>query len=231
MKHLTNRALAVAFALTLIVGSASVALADKDKGGKHGHGNSANAHAKISTSVRGDNDNDSRCKRDNDSHGKRDNDSRGKSATAHNCINPAGNMRGWCKSHAGADFMTGTVTSVNGNQATVLLSNGQSVTINAAGLSAGERVTLRGSFQNGVFVPNGRPLSNFGGPFSGASVLGLIISVNGNSIQIAQGLSLITVDDSNAAARGAINGVLLPGRTITAFGSWNGSTFIATSIQ
>jgi len=231
MKHLTNRALAVAFALTLIVGSASVALADKDKGGKHGHGNSANAHAKISTSVRGDNDNDSRGKRDNDSHGKRDNDSRGKSATAHNCINPAGNMRGWCKSHAGADFMTGTVTSVNGNQATVLLSNGQSVTINAAGLSAGERVTLRGSFQNGVFVPNGRPLSNFGGPFSGASVRGLIISVNGNSIQIAQGLSLITVDDSNAAARGAINGVLLPGRTITAFGSWNGSTFIATSIQ
>ena len=82
-----------------------------------------------------------------------------------------------------------------------------------------------------VFVPNGEPLSKFGGPFSGASVRGLIISVNGNSIQIAQGLSLITVDASNAAARGAINGVLVPGRTITAYGSWNGSTFVATSIQ
>jgi len=239
MKHFTNRALAVAFALTLIVGSASVALADKDKGDKHGHGNSANAHAKISSSVRGKSgnvsrgksDNVSRGKSDNDSHGKRDNDSHGKNATAHNCINPAGNMRGWCKSHAGADFMTGTVTSVNGSQATVLLSNGQSVTVNANGLTVGEHVTLRGSFQNGVFVPNGQPLSNFGGPFSSASVRGLIISVNGNSIQIAQGLSLITIDDSNAAARGAINGVLVPGRTITAFGSWNGSTFIATSIQ
>src|SRR5438270_495659 len=132
MKHFTNRALAVAFALALVVGSASVALADKNKG---------------------------------------------------------------------------------------------------HGITVGQQVTLRGSWQNGVFVVNNGAYGNYGGPYSSASVHGLIISVNGNSIQIAQGLSLITIDASNAAARGAINGVLVPGRTITAYGTWNGSTFVATSIQ
>src|SRR5438477_9422378 len=242
MKLFTNRALAAVFAVSLICGSSSIALADR---GGNGHGHSANAHAnahaKASVSTHGN----SAIHAKSTVHGSSANHansssrvngsipmaSRGNSATAHSCINPAGNTRGWCKSHAGGDFMTGTVTSINGNLATVLLSNGQSVTVDASGLTIGEHITLRGSFQNGVFVPNGQPLSNFGGPFSGASVRGLIISVSGNSIQIAQGLSLITVDASNAAARGAINGVLVPGRTITAYGSWNGSTFVATSIQ
>lgn len=164
-------------------------------------------------------------------HGDKHANARGNSTMAHSCINPAGNMRGWCKSHVGSNLMTGTVTSINGNVATVMLSNGQSVTVNSAGLTVGQRITLRGSFQNGTFVVNGRPLSNFGGPFSGASIRGTIVSISGNSIQLLQGLSLITVDDSNAAARGAINGTLLPGRSITAFGNWNGSTFMANSIQ
>ena len=169
--------------------------------------------------------------RDGHGHGNKHSDEHGSRSSSHSCINPAGNMRGWCKSHVGSNLMTGTVTSINGNTATVMLSNGQSVTVNSAGLTVGQRITLRGSFQNGTFVVNGRPLSNFGGPFSGASIRGTIVSISGNSIQLLQGLSLITVDDSNAAARGAINGTLVPGRSITATGNWNGSTFVANSIQ
>jgi hypothetical protein len=158
----------------------------------------------------------------------------GNSATAHSCVNPAGNVRGWCKSQMGGAFITGTVASINGSTALVTLSNGQQVTINTGGrnLSVGQQVTLRGSFgTNGVFAPSGGNYNNYGGPYSGASVRGLIISVNGNSIQIAQGLSLITINDSLAASRGAINGTLIPGRTITANGNWSGSTFLASSIQ
>ena len=221
MNKITNRTLAAALAVSLTFATGTIALADR---GGHGHG-----HAGARASEHGNSERGNR----NSEHGNRehDNDNRGNSATAHSCINPAGNMRGWCKSHVGNDLMTGTVTSINGNTATVMLSNGQSVTVNSAGLTVGQRVTLRGSFQNGTFVVNGRPLSNFGGPFSGTSIRGTIVSVNGNSIQLLQGLSLITVDDSNAAARGAINGTLLPGRSITAFGNWNGSTFVANSIQ
>jgi len=238
MNRLTNQALAAACAIALLFGSASAALADR---GGNGHGNSghgnghANAHASAhaNTAVHGNSASHSRnANRDNDN----DNDSNesrhhGNSATAHNCVNPAGNMRGWCKQHGAGDFVTGTVTSINGNTATVALANGQTVSVNSNGLSVGERITLRGSFQNGVFVPSGRPLTNFGGPFAGASVSGTIVSINGNSLQLLRGLSLITVDISNAAARGAINGTLLPGRSITASGNWSGSTFIATSIQ
>lgn len=236
MNHFTNRALAVAFALTLIAGSASVALADKDNGNKHG--------PKVSTSVHGKADNDSHGK--GKVHGKIDNDndndsdvkvksSHGKSASAQSCINPAGNMRGWCKSHMNGAFIMGRVTGINNDRtAIVTLANGQEVQINTGGrhLVVGQQITLRGNFGNGnVFVPVGGNYNNYGGPYSGASVRGLIVSVNGNSIQIAQGLSLITINDANAASRGAISGTLYPGRTITAAGNWNGSVFYANSIQ
>ncbi|HET9392659.1 MAG TPA: hypothetical protein VFO29_03900 [Candidatus Rubrimentiphilum sp.] len=235
MKQLTNRALATAFALVLIAGSASAALADKDKDkGKHVHGNAANAHAKVVTRV----DNDSRVKVDNDNDNDADKKvkrSHGKSAMAQSCINPAGNMRGWCKSHMNGAFIMGTVTGINSDHtAIVTLANGQEVQINTGDrhLVVGQQVTLRGNFGNGnVFVPVGGNYKNFGGPFSGASVRGLIVSVNGNSIQIAQGLNLITINDANAASRGAISGSLFPGRTITAAGNWNGNIFYANSIQ
>lgn len=241
MNKAINRALATAFAVALVFGSSTFALADK---GGNGHGNShANAHATAkahgnsaskssaahgSSAMHGNSSTHRNTTVTNNSGSSK---SRGNSATAHSCINPAGNTRGWCKSQTGANFMTGTVTAINGNTATVMLSNGQSVTVNASGLTVGQQVTLRGSFQNGVFVPNGSPLSNYGGPYTTASVHGMIISVSGNSIQLVQGLSIITVDASNAVSRGAVNGVLVPGRSITAYGSWNGSTFIATSIQ
>ena len=238
MKNFTNRALAAAFALTLIAGSASVALADKDKGGKHGHGNSANAKSKVSTSMHTKVDYDSRAKADNDNdndNDKKAKSSRGKSGSAQSCINPAGNMRGWCKSHMNGAFITGTVTGINNDHtAIVTLANGQEVQINTGDrhLVVGQQITLRGTFGNGnVFVPVGGNYKNYGGPYSGASVRGLIVSVSGNSIQIAQGLNLITINDANAASRGAISGTLFPGRTITAAGNWNGNVFYANSIQ
>ncbi len=197
MRKFTHRALAVAFAVSLIFGSASVALADK--GDKHGHDKN-----------------------------------RGESESSQSCINPAGNMRGWCKSHMNGAFITGTVAGFRGNTAIIRLPNNQEVSINARGrnLHVGQQVTLRGNFENGnVFEPTNGSYRNYDGPYSGASVRGLIVSVNGNSIRIAQGLSLVTINDSNAAGRGAISGSLYPGRTITASGNWNGSTFVANRIQ
>jgi hypothetical protein len=167
-------------------------------------------------------------------HGHGNAKAHGSSLTAHSCINPAGNQRGWCKEHMNGAFINGSVTSVNGRTALITLANGQEVQVNTAGrnLSVGQIVTLRGNFgNNSVFVPTGGNYSKFGGPFSGASVRGLVVSVSGNSIQIVQGLSLITIDASNAISRGAISGTLLPGRTITASGNWSGSTFVANSIQ
>lgn len=165
-------------------------------------------------------------------HGK--NKQSNANTSSQSCINPAGNMRGWCKSHMNGSFITGTVTSITGNTAIVTLPNNQEVQINTGGrnLRVGQQITLRGNFRNGNdFVPTNGNYSNYGGPYSGASVRGLIVSVSGNSVQIVQGLSLITVNDASAAARGAINGSLYPGRTITASGNWNGSTFVANSIQ
>lgn len=247
MNKVTNRALATAFAVALVFGTSTFALADK---GGNPHANphatahatgsvhassSAKTHGKSAshtTSVHGSSSVHGNSAPRNNAVTNGNVGNRGNSATAHSCINPAGNVRGWCKTQTGSDFMTGTVTSINGNLATVMLSNGQSVTVNASGLTIGQQVTLRGGYgTNGVFSPNGQPLSNYGGPYSSASVRGLIISVSGNSIQLVQGLSIITVDASNAISRGAINGTLIPGRTITAYGNWSGSTFVATSIQ
>ncbi len=201
MKTVSQRTLAAALAFGLIFASASTALADNDD---HGHGNSMSS----------------------DDNG----------SSAHSCINPAGNVRGWCKNHAGGDYITGRVVAIRGNLATIVLSNGQTVNVNdryqgAGFLRLGQQVTLRGSWQNGVFVVNNGAYSNYGGPYSGASVRGLIVSVSGNSIRIVQGLQLITVNDANAYSRGGIGGSLYPGRTITAYGSWNGSTFYANRIQ
>jgi len=207
MIRYTNQALAAACAIALVFGSASAALADRGENGHgNGHGKHKNAHAN--------------------------------SATAHSCVNPAGNTRGWCKSQMGSSFINGTVTSINGNTAMVTLANGQEVAVNESyllqqgrGLTVGQTITLRGTWQGNTFVVNNRPYTNNGGPYNGATVSGMIVSVSGNSMQIVQGFRLVTIDFSNAAARGAINGSLNVGRSITASGNWSGSTFIASSIQ
>lgn len=224
MNKITNRALAAALAAGLIFGSGTYALADR---GGNGHGQDKAKAKTHAVSIR-DNDNDN----DNNKHEAKK--FKGANMSSKSCVNPAGNVRGWCKAHMNGAFITGTVSAINGNTALVTLASGQQISIYTAGrnLSVGQQITLRGSFgSNGVFVPAGGNYGRYNGPYSGASVRGLIVSVNGNSLQLAQGLSLITVDVSNAASRGAINGTLIPGRTITAVGNWNGSTFVATSIQ
>ncbi len=231
MTKVINRALATTFAVALIFGSGTFALADR---GDKGHGQDKPKGKAHVVSVRdNDNDNDKGKDKDKDKKVKAPKN-HGNSITAQSCVNPAGNQRGWCKSHMNGSFITGTVASINGGTALVTLSNGQQVTVNTAGrnLSVGQQITLRGSFgSNNVFMPTGGNYRNYGGPYAGASVRGLIVSVNGSSMQIAQGLSLVTVDISNAASRGAISGSLIPGRTVTVNGNWSGSTFVATSIQ
>jgi hypothetical protein len=234
MNKTIKRTLAAALAVGLIFASGTYALADPGGNG-HGqgkaHANQAKGPAKAHVESVRANDNDNDNDNNKNEHGSK---GRGNSLTAHSCINPAGNQRGWCKEHMNGAFINGTVTGINGNTALVTLANGQEVQVSNAGrkLSVGQIVTLRGNFgANSVFVPTGGNYSKFGGPFSGASVRGLVVSVSGNSVQIVQGLSLITIDASNAIARGTINGTLLPGRTITANGNWNGSTFVANSIQ
>ena len=206
----TKQTLAAAVSALVIAGTGSIANADPGKGhgGDKDHAKSA-VHATVQTS-----------------------------SGPHTCINPAGNVRGWCKSHVGASYLTGRITAVNGRTATVVLTNGQTVTLNdqyllnqGVHLTVGQTVTLRGLWQNDVFVVNTGLYNPYAGPYTSASVSGIVLSVNGNSIQLIRGLSIITVDDTQAAARGAVSGVLTPGRNITVAGNWSGSTFVATSIQ
>lgn len=151
----------------------------------------------------------------------------GNSAMARSCINPAGNIRGWCKGHGGT-FVTGRVTAINGNRATIVLSNGQTVMVRSGGLTVGQTVTLRGNFNgNGTFVVTNPVYTNYPGPFSGSSVSGVILSVNGNAVQILSGLRVISINDANAS----VSGSLYVGRSITANGNWNGSVFYANSIS
>ena len=227
MNSFSKQALAAAFAAVLICGS-SAALADpgngqdkaKDKG--HGHAQTHSASSMKSSS--------------NSHHAKHT--SMTSYSGAHSCVNPARNTRGWCQTRTGGDFITGRVTAINSSNATILMSNGQTININEQyliaqghGLTTGQQVTLRGAWQNGVFDVNTGAYSNYVGPYSGATIRGMILSVNGNAVQIVQGLSLITINDANAVSRGAVNGALIPGRTISASGNWNGSTFFANSIQ
>jgi len=205
MNQARSFTLAALWALGIAFGSGSVALADHGHG--HGHGDAKHRGSAYAN---------------------------GHGGTAHSCVNPAGNTRGWCKTQGGGTYATGTVTSINGGIATVMLSNGQSVRVSASGLTIGQQITLRGSYNgNGQFIVNGNSCvyTNYGGPYSGASVRGTIISVNGNSIQIISGLHLISIDASNAFARGSVRAGLGVGQSITAYGNWNGSTFVATSIQ
>jgi hypothetical protein len=208
MTRLTNRALSGALALILTCGFTLTASADP--GNAHGHA----AHTNSAM------------------HG---NSSRhGSSASAHSCLNPAGNMRGWCQKHTGGAFVTGRVTRRNGDMATILLPNRQSINADTQyllnhrqNLSVGQQVTLRGLWQNNTFDVNNPAYNNYNGPYSAASVKGMIVSVSGSSVRIAQGFNLITISSANAA----VTGLLYPGRTITASGGWSGNTFLANSIQ
>ena len=170
----------------------------------------------------------------------------------HGCINPAGHERGWCKHGNGDDrssnFITisGTVIAANGDIATFRQDNGSTIPIDERNLlssgtplQVGAHYVLRGYWSNNLFVIQPNSNRNYNG-YSGngyqnsgnanASVQGIVTAVNGNSVTIMQGLfSSVTVNDSQALNNGsAVN--LFVGRSVTAYGYWNGGTFYATSI-
>jgi hypothetical protein len=170
----------------------------------------------------------------------------------HGCINPAGHVRGWCKQNGGTyagrssryTTISGTVLAVNGDIAQFREDNGATITINQGQLlqtgqplSVGAHYTLTGYFSNNMFVVqtnggygNGYPGNGYPYPGTNASVHGLITSISGNRVTIMQGLfSTITIDDQQALNNGTAQNLYV-GRSITAYGYWNGGTFFAVSI-
>jgi len=164
-----------------------------------------------------------------------------------NCVNPAGNVRGWCKQrgdnedrgrghrrHNRGSVISGTVLSVNGNAAQFRLDNGQIITINDNGtaLNPGQHYQLRGNYSNGVFVVNGNGSNGQNGGGYNTSVTGTIVSSSGSTLTIAQGLTnFVTINVQQAIDRNATNGSLNVGRHITAYGYTSNGVFYATSIQ
>lgn len=168
------------------------------------------------------------------------------------CINPAGHERGWCKherrnarygsgNYGNYSTIAGTVIAVNGDIAQFRQNNGATITINQSGLlrsgmglNVGSYYTLRGYWNNNLFVAqsggntNGYPYPNNGN--ANATVQGVITSVNGDRVTIMQGLfQSITINDQQALNNGSAQNLYV-GRSITAYGYWSGGTFFATSI-
>lgn len=156
------------------------------------------------------------------------------------CINPAGHERGWCK-HENYSTIAGTVIAVNGDIAQFRQNSGATITINQSGLlrsgmglNVGSYYTLRGYWNNNLFVAqsggntNGYPYPDNGN--ANATVQGVITSVNGDRVTIMQGLfQSITINDQQALNNGSAQNLYV-GRSITAYGYWSGGTFFATSI-
>lgn len=175
----------------------------------------------------------------------------------HGCINPAGHVRGWCKSgngtgkaYAGSSSgaprsyatISGTVFAVNGDIAQFRQDNGTTITVNQSallnsgmGLNTGGHYTLRGFWSNDMFVAQGTgSATGYGNgypyPGSQSSVRGIITAISNNRVTIMQGLlSSVSINDQQAINNGTAQNLYI-GRTITAYGYWNGGTFYATSI-
>ncbi len=69
----------------------------------------------------------------------------------------------------------------------------------------------------------------YGNRHGNQQVRGTVVSVSGNTVTLLQGLSTIRINDQQALNNGRVSN-LYPTRTVTAYGYWQGSTFIATSI-
>ena len=236
MKKYFSAVLAAAF---LTAGTLSTALADPGNGnGNANHGNSAAVHAKASTAptvVHG---------HSSHPHGMQSVHSnmttaKGNSRTAHSCVNPAGNKRGWCKGNGaytgrygrGATSISGRVLAINGTTVSFLLDNGSTISVldnNGTALNVGNRYTLVGHMVNGQFVL-GSGNNNYYGP-SNQTLSGTIMSVGNGTITLL-GLPPITINVQQAVNNGAINGGLSVGRSITAYGYYSNNVFYATAIQ
>lgn len=176
-------------------------------------------------------------------------DDQGRNAgNAHACVNPAGHARGWCK-HNGAAYgnrnahyvtISGTVLALNGDLAQFRQDNGNTITMNQSNLlhggqplQIGGHYVLQGYYSNNMFIAQSNgPKSGNGYPYPGstASVQGIVTSISGSRVTIMQGLfSTITVNDQQALNNGTAQNLYV-GRSVTAYGYWNGGTFFATSI-
>ncbi len=170
----------------------------------------------------------------------------------HGCVNPAGHTRGWCKDgnssggrsgsyHGNYTTISGTVVAVNGDIAQFREDNGSTVIVNqrsllnaGQGLYAGGHYTLRGDWSNNMFVAQANGYNGYGNgypqPGSTTAVRGVITSIGNNRVTIMQGLfSSITINDQQAVNNGTAQNLYI-GRSITAYGYWNGGVFYATSI-
>ncbi len=170
------------------------------------------------------------------------------------CVNPAGHERGWCKhgdrngnyngNYPGGNYSTisGTVIAMNGDLVQFREDNGATITLNQRnlrasgyGLNVGSHYTLRGYWNNNMFLAQGTGGGYYGNnngyPYGGnTSIQGVITSIHGNRVTLLQGLfSTITVDDQQALNNGSAQNLYV-GRNITAYGFWSGNTFYATSI-
>ncbi|GAC1503884.1 MAG: hypothetical protein NVS1B14_09540 [Vulcanimicrobiaceae bacterium] len=186
---------------------------------------------------------------DRENHGNRGNHEDNEDQNHRNhgnkhCVNPAGNVRGWCKHrgdhedrghrHNHGTIISGTVISVNGNAAQFRLDNGQIIMIDDHGtaLTPGQHYELRGNYNNGVFVVSGNGNNGQNGGGYNTSVTGTIVSSSGSTVTIAQGLTnFATINVQQAIDRNATNGSLNVGRHITAYGYTYNGMFYATSIQ
>ena len=159
----------------------------------------------------------------------------GSSDSAHNCVNPAGNMRGWCKTHRGsfrgAGTLSGTVVSITGNVAVVRLDNGALISVNENGtaLNVGQHYNLNGCYQGNVFVLGCYTSGNYPGG-ANQQLSGTILSISGNIVTLL-GLPPVSINVQAAIAANRTNGPLTVGRHITAYGSYRDGTFYATTIQ
>ena len=253
MNKFYSVALAAAF---LAVGTLGTAIADPGhgNGNGNGHGEGAAAHVKASatTTVHGNSSHAhtmttvhgnsakhrSSSERNESSQHGHNSTMRGNSSTAHNCVNPAGNKRGWCKGNGTyhgryghtATSISGTVTAINGNTVTFLRDNGSTITVldnNGTVLNVGGHYTLVGHMVNGQFVL-GANNNNFGQ--SNQTVSGTIMSVGNGTITLI-GLPPVTINVQQAINNGATNGALSVGRSITAYGYYSNNVFYATAIQ
>jgi hypothetical protein len=143
--------------------------------------------------------------------------------------------------------ISGSVIAVNGDIAQFRESNGTTVTIDQSSLqrsgmslSVGSYYTLRGVWNDDLFVAqpgnggsygantNGFPFRNNGN--ASATVQGVITAISGDRVTIMQGLfASITIDDQPALNNGSAQNLFV-GRSITAYGYWSDGTFYATSV-
>jgi Domain of unknown function (DUF5666) len=174
-------------------------------------------------------------------------------AGPHDCVNPAGHSRGWCKNGANSygnesggyrnnySTISGTVIAVNGDLAQFRDDNGTTVTINQSallnngmGLNVGGHYTIHGYWSNNMFVAQSNGYGGYGNgypqPGSVTSIRGVVTAIGNNRVTIMQGLfSSITINDEQALNNGTAQNLFV-GRSVTAYGYWNGGTFYATSI-